>query len=73
LSGISILLHFVIGFTIFSYGSGKMDSKLVFGLAIIAVIGLYIAGPHPFLFGMILATGWCLLNMGVERIFPILD
>ena len=50
-----------------------MDSKLVFGLAIIAVIGLYIAGPQPFLFGMILATGWSLLNMGVERIFPILD
>lgn len=73
MSGISILLHFVIGFTIFSYGSGKIDSKLVFGLAIIAVIGLYIAGPQPFLFGMILATGWSLLNMGVERVFPILD
>tara|TARA_Y100000766_G_C18651706_1_gene480786 strand:- start:395 stop:610 length:216 start_codon:yes stop_codon:yes gene_type:complete len=70
LSGISILLHFVIGFTIFSYGSGRMDSKLVLGLAIIALIGLYIAGPHPFLFGMTLATGWCLLNMGVERFFP---
>ena len=70
MSGISILLHFVIGFTIFSYGSGKMDSKLVLGLAIIALIGLYIAGPNPFLFGMTLATGWCLLNMGIERFFP---
>ncbi|MEC9120579.1 MAG: hypothetical protein VYC33_04590 [Candidatus Thermoplasmatota archaeon] len=50
-----------------------MDSKLVLGLAIIAAIGLYIAGPSPFLFGMILATGWCLLNLGIERIFPIVD
>jgi len=73
LSGISILLHFVIGFTIFSFGSGKMDYKLVLGLVIFAAIGLYIAGPHPFLFGMILATGWCFLNTGVERIFPIVD
>ena len=50
-----------------------MDYKLVLGLAIFAAIGLYIAGPHPFLFGMILATGWCVLNTGVEKIFPTVD
>lgn len=73
MSGISILLYFVIGFTICSYGSSKMDSKFVLGLVIIAASGLYIVGPQPFLFGMVLATGWSLLNTGVERIFPILD
>ena len=63
----------VIGFAIFSYGADKLDSKIVIVLAIIAIIGLYVAGPHTFLFGMILATGWSLLNTGVERIFPTLN
>tara|TARA_X000000368_G_scaffold239942_1_gene189447 strand:+ start:427 stop:615 length:189 start_codon:yes stop_codon:yes gene_type:complete len=61
------------GFAIFSYGAGKLDSKIVILLAIIAITGLYIAGPHTFLFGMTLATGWSLLNTGVERIFPTLN
>ena len=73
MSGIDHLLYFVMGFAIFIYGAGKLDSKVVIGLAVIAIIGLYIAGPHTFLFGMILATGWCLLNTGVERIFPTLN
>ena len=77
MSGISILLHFVIGFTIFSFGSGKMDYKLVLGLAIFAAIGLYIAGPHPFLFGMmfgdmghgsVLAAVGIILTMGNDRL-----
>jgi len=45
----------------------------VLGLAVLATIGLYLLGPNPFLFGMILATGWYLLNMGVEKFFPIID
>jgi len=73
LSGIETLLYFVMGFTIFSYGAGKLESKVVIVLAIIAIIGLYLVGPHTFLFGMILATGWCLLNIGVERVFPTLN
>ncbi len=73
MSGIETLFYFVIGFAIFSYGADKLDSKIVIVLAIIAIIGLYVAGPHTFLFGMILATGWSLLNTGVERIFPILN
>tara|TARA_B100001029_G_scaffold179127_1_gene187614 strand:+ start:909 stop:1130 length:222 start_codon:yes stop_codon:yes gene_type:complete len=73
LSGIETLLYFLIGFAIFSYGAGKLDSKIVIVLAIIAIIGLHIEGPNTFLFGMILATGWSLLNTGVERIFPTLN
>ena len=73
MSGIETLFYFVMGFSIFSYGAGKLDSKIVIGFAIIAIVGLYIMGPHTFLFGMILATGWSLLNMGVERIFPTLN
>jgi len=73
LSGIETLFYFVMGFAIFSYGAGKLDSKIVILLAIIAITGLYIAGPHTFLFGMTLATGWSLLNTGVERIFPTLN
>ena len=73
MSGIETLLYFVIGFAIFNYGAGKFDSKIVIVLAIIAIIGLHIEGPHTFLFGLILATGWSLLNTSIERIFPSLN
>ncbi|MAC96924.1 MAG: hypothetical protein CL971_00515 [Euryarchaeota archaeon] len=73
LTGISLLAYFLTGFAIFSYSCAKLDSKLVLGLAVLATIGLYLLGPNPFLFGMILATGWYLLNMGVEKFFPIID
>ena len=39
--------------------------------AIFSAMGLYIFGPNPFLFGMIFSTGWCLLNVVVEKAFPI--
>ena len=53
------------------FGSRKLNTKVALGLVIVAAVGLYLIGPHPFLFGMILATGWCLLNLGEDCIFPL--
>ena len=63
--------YFLAGFIIFLYGSNPVDTMVVFVFAIFSAIGLYILGPNPFLFGMILSTGWCLLNVVVEKAFPI--
>ena len=71
MSGIITLASFIVGFTIFMFGSRKLNTKVALGLVIVAAVGLYMIVPHPFLFGMILATGWCLLNLGVDWIFPL--
>ena len=71
MSEIITLSKFVIGFATFMFASGWLDNKVVLGLVLVSALGLYIVGPDTFLFGMILATGWRLLNIGVERIFPI--
>ena len=66
-----ILGYFLAGFIILLYGSTLVDTMVVCVFAIFSAMGLYIFGPNPFLFGMIFSTGWCLLNVVVEKAFPI--
>jgi len=56
---------------LFSIISKRIKLSYV-GLIIIPTgIALYTIGPEPFLFGIFLATGWHLLSIGVEIIFPV--
>ena len=71
MSDVMTLGYFLAGFIIFLYGSNLVDTMVVCVFAIFSAIGLYIFGPNPFLFGMILSTGWCLLNVVIEKAFPI--
>jgi hypothetical protein len=56
---------------LFTAGTQRIETRISGVFLILAAVGLFIVGPNPFLFGMFLATGWAVLNHGVEKIFPV--
>lgn len=71
MSGVESLVAFLAGIVLFTIGSKRLDERLVFGLLVVAGVGLYFVGPNPFLFGMFLASGWSVLSFAVDRAFPV--
>jgi len=70
-SGAAVLGAFVLGLALFSVCARRIEARISGVFLILAAVGLFMVGPNPFLFGMFLATGWVVLNHGVEQIFPV--
>ncbi len=64
-------LSFVICLFLASMASKRIEVKFSFLVILLVAVGLYLLGPEPFLFGIFLATGWHLLSVGVDDLFPL--
>ncbi len=65
------VLSFLICLFLATMVSKRIEVKFSIIVIFLAACGLYIMGPEPFLFGIFLATGWHLLSVGVDYLFPV--
>tara|TARA_B100001113_G_scaffold146830_1_gene120377 strand:- start:236 stop:463 length:228 start_codon:yes stop_codon:yes gene_type:complete len=65
------VLSFLICLFLATLVSKRIEVKFSLLVIFLVAVGLYLKGPDPILFGIFLATGWHLLSVGVDNLFPL--